>query len=127
MLGLYLLNLLVANSSITTNDREKIDADDVGERVDPVEKHQSGLWDGISQIVNNPRRFFNGGGKSGLREIFEFVAQIYLNLTCHSCSSSYYGKAAGGRKDDLQPSEFLLDVVRTTAQARCEPRSEDVS
>jgi hypothetical protein len=111
VLGLYLLNLMVANSSITLNNREKIDVDDLGQRVDADQKAESGLWDEISQIVSKPRRFFNGGDKNGLREIFEVIAQIYLKLTWHSSTASYYGKAAAGREEDLDPSEFLLDVV----------------
>ena len=118
MLGLYLLNLLVANSSLTTNNREKIDVDDLVERLDPDQKEQAGLWDGISSIVTQPRRFFEGSDTNQLRGIFEFIAQVYLNLTCHSSNSSYYGKAAAGREEDLDPSEFLLDVVNDAKTLR---------
>ena len=118
VLGLYLLNLLVANSSLTTNNREKIDVDDLVERLDPDQKEQAGLWDGISSIVTQPRRFFEGSDTNQLRGIFEFIAQVYLNLTCHSSNSSYYGKAAAGREEDLDPSEFLLDVVNDAKTLR---------
>jgi hypothetical protein len=113
VLGLYLLNLLVANSILTTNNREKIDVDDLGE-LDP-DREQAGLWDGISNIVTP---FFEGSDANQLRGIFEFIAQVYLTLTCHSSSSSYYGKAAAGREEDLDPSEFLLDVVNDAKTLR---------
>lgn len=112
VLGLYLLNLLVANSSITTNNREKIDVDDLEDWADPLQKGQPGIWDGIS------RRLFNGNTKNALREIYELIAEIYVNLTWHSSSSSYHGKAAAGRQEDLDPSAFLLDVVNDAKKLR---------
>ncbi len=44
VLGLYLLNLLVANSSITTNKREKIDVDDLGRLGRSPPEGQPGIW-----------------------------------------------------------------------------------
>ena len=121
VLGLYLLNLVVANSSATLNDREKINVDELCARVggastmigpDPGPRQQpTGIIDGIIEL-------FQGSGKNGLRDIFGFVAYVYLKLTWHDYSGSYYGKAAANRQDDLEPSEFLLDVVNDAKTLR---------
>jgi hypothetical protein len=121
VLGLYLLNLVVANAAATSNDREKINVDELVARVggattmvgpDPRPPEQpAGILNGIMEL-------FQGGGKNGLRDIFGFVASVYLKLTWHDCNSSYYGKAAADRQDDLEPSEFLLDVVNDAKTLR---------
>ena len=46
-----------------------------------------------------------------MRDIFGFVASVYLKLTWHESSDSYYAKAAGGGEEDIEPSEILLAVV----------------
>jgi hypothetical protein len=121
VLGLYLLNLVVANSPVTTTDREKISVDDLragaGETsmmigADPSQKEQ------LADIVGGIIKLFQGVGKNGLRDIFGFVAYVYLKLTWHECSGSYYGKAAAERPEDLEPSEFLLDVVNDAKTLR---------
>ena len=118
VLALYLLNLLVANSSITTNTREKIDVESLGDRTDIVQGNERGVWDNISEIVNNPRRLFEDDEKNGLQEIFRFIAHIYVNLTCHGSIRSYYGKAVGESRGDLDPNEFLLSVVNDAKALR---------
>jgi hypothetical protein len=118
VLGLYLLNMLVANSPFTTNNREKINVDDLGERAEPVQRDQPRMWGMLSSLGGHSRRFFSGPERTELREIFQFVAQIYVNLTWHSNGTSYYGKAAGKRDEDLNPSEFLLDVVNDAKTLR---------
>ncbi len=118
VLGLYLVNLLVANSPCTINNREKINVEDLGERIDLMQKEQSGIWDGISSLVAKPRRLFDDNDKNGLRDIFNFIAEVYLKLTWHTTSSSYYGRAAGAGDVDVDPSEFLLDVVNDAKTLR---------
>jgi hypothetical protein len=118
VLALYLLNLYVANSPVTTNDREKIDAQRMGGQIDPNPVDQPKIWGGISQFVTSSRRFFDGRGKNGLREIFDLVANIYVSLTCHELGSSYYGRAAGDRERDVSPGEFLLDVLNDAKALR---------
>jgi serine/threonine protein kinase len=117
VLGLYLLNLLVANSSCTTNSREKINVDDLGDRIDLAQQDQ-GIWEGISSLVAKPKRIFEGNNKNGLQDIFDFIAQVYVKLAWHDSSSSYYGKAAAGRETDVEPSAFLLDVVNDAKTLR---------
>ena len=111
-LALHLLNLLVANSPFTTNQREKINVEDLGERAQPAQREQTRTWLGRGLL------FPSGGVKTDLREIYQFIAQVYVNLTWHANSASYYGKAAGEREDDLNPSEFLLDVVNDAKTLR---------
>ena len=79
----------------------------------PRHKEQPGIWDGISLAA-----LFDVGGKHGLRDIFDLIAQMYLRLTWHSAAVSYYGKAAADRQDDLDPSEFMLDVVNDAKTLR---------
>jgi serine/threonine protein kinase len=117
VLGLYLLNLLVANSSCTTNNREKINVEEVGERVDIVQREPASLWEGLSSLVAKPRSLFESK-RNGLQNIFDFIAEVYVKLTWHNSSSSYYGKASGGRDVDVDPSEFLLDVVNDAKELR---------
>jgi serine/threonine protein kinase len=115
VLGLYLLNLLVANSACTTSSREKIDVESLGERVDTAQRDLSGTWNGITSLVG---RFRDGNKKNRLRSIFELIALIYLKLTWQSSSASYYGRAAAGRDGDVNPREFLLDVVNDAKALR---------
>ena len=82
------------------------------------QKEQPGLWDGISDLVNNHGGSSTAAARTSCGSIFEFIAQVYLTLTWHSSSSSYYGKAAAGREEDLDPSEFLLDVVNDAKTLR---------
>ena len=82
--GLYLLNLLVANSPITTNDREKIDVGDLAQRGAFTKKEQAGLWDGLTDIVTNPRRLFEGDETNRLHAIFGMIVDIYVKLTWHT-------------------------------------------
>lgn len=111
VLGLYLLNLLVANSSITVNNREKIDVENGSARF-AAGGAEPGIWSGLS------RHLFDGR-TNGLQEIFGFVAQIFLKLTAHSSPGSYYGgKYTAGRDGDLDPSEFMLDVVNDAKTLR---------
>jgi hypothetical protein len=70
-----------------------------------------------SPTIEAPRPF-NGNTKNALREIYELIAETYVNLTWHSGSSSYHGKAAAGRQEDLDPSAFLLDVVNDAKKLR---------
>jgi serine/threonine protein kinase len=112
VLGLYLLNLLVANSPITMNNREKINVDDLAAFAGPGQTEEAGLWDEIS------RRFFDSPDQNVLTEIYRFVAEIYVKLTWHASGSSYHGKAAAGRQEDLDPSAFLLDVVNDAKKLR---------
>ena len=102
------------------NDREKIDADDLCERADFIRKERSGIWNGISKVVAGPRGFFEGSGKNGLREIFEFIAQVYLNLTSHNSSTSYYGKAAGDRTEYDSP--YLVNGAVLPLRGRVDAR-----
>jgi len=111
VLGLYLLNLVVANSPVTVNDREKINAEELGVRMggaaisaDPNDAGRApGLISGLMELFQ--------GGKNQLRDIFTFVAYVYLKLTWHDSSSSYYGTVGNRSENDLDPSEFLLEVV----------------
>ena len=123
VLGLYLLNLLVANSPMTVNDREKVHIDELVARArgpamtirpDAAEAELpvglAGLFDGFSKL-------FKTGGHQ-LRDIFHFVARMYLKLTWHDCSSSYYGKSALKGEDAIEPSEILLAVVNDAKSLR---------
>ena len=120
VLGLYLLNLLVANSPITVNDREKISASELAARaagastiaaVDPDSKTQPpGIIDAIIGLVH--------GSKNELQDVFAFVAHVYLKLTWHDSASSYSGAAAERGQDELDPTEFLLDVVNDAKPLR---------
>ena len=118
VLGLYLLNFLVANSPLTTNNREKIEVETLGESAPAEQVEPAGLLDGFLETVAMPVRFFEGGRRSGLREIFETIADIYVNLTWHASRTSYSGKTAADRTDDLDPSEFMLDVVNDAKDLR---------
>ncbi len=111
-LGLYLLNLLVANSPCTINNREKIDVEDLG---NGLHKGQSGTWERISHLVG---RSLEGSKKNRLRGIFDFIAYVYLKLTWHDSTVSYFGKVAAGGRAEVDPSEFLLDVVNDAKTLR---------
>ena len=120
VLGLYLLNLLVANSPLTVNDREKISADALRAitpgasaiaALEPGKQNQPpGIIDGIMGLFQD--------GKNELREVFSLVARIYLRLTWHDSTSSYYGAARTHDQDELDPTEFLLDVVNDAKMLR---------
>jgi len=119
VLGLYLLNLLVANSPFTTNNREKIDVDHLAARFNPASKDRPWPWGGLTgTIVNGSRRWFDSADNHGLRNIFDFIAQTYLRLTWHSSSISYYGKVAANGRGEPEPTEFLLDVVNDAKTLR---------
>jgi hypothetical protein len=99
VLGLYLLNLLVANSPFTTNNREKIDVDHLAERFNPAPKDRPWPWGGLTDsIVNGSRRWFDSGGNNDLRDIFDFIAQTYLRLTWHSSQCLVLRKGRGQRQ-----------------------------
>ena len=118
VLGLYLLNFLVANSPLTTNNREKIEVETLGEHVSADETEAAGLLNGLLETVAKQRRFFDGGRRNGLREIFEAIAEIYVSLTWHASRRSYYGRAAADRAEDLDPREFMLGVVNDAKDLR---------
>jgi hypothetical protein len=119
VLGLYLLNLAVANSPVTTNGREKINVHDLLSRVsdasimvspDPPDREsRPGIMDGIMELFQ--------GARNPLRDIFAFMAYVYLKLTWHDSPASYYGRVAR-LGDDVDPSEFLLDVVNDAKTLR---------
>ena len=117
VLGLYLMNFLVANSPLTTNNREKIEVETLGESA-PAEQVEPSILNGILETVSMPRRFFEGGRRNGLREIFETIADIYVSLTWHASRTSYAGKSAADRADGPDPSEFMLDVVNDAKDLR---------
>ena len=118
VLGLYLLNFLVANSPLTTNNRAKIEVETLGEHVSADESEPAGLLNGLLETVAKQRRFFDGGRRNGLREIFEAIAEIYVSLTWHASRTSYYGRAAADRAEDLDPREFMLGVVNDAKDLR---------
>jgi len=117
VLALYLLNLLIANSPCTINNREKINVDNLAGGID-ADHQEPGILHGISSFVAKHRRLFDGNHKNGLHDIFDFIAQVYVKLTWHDSSTSYYGKAVTGRDVDVDPSEFLLDVVNDAKMLR---------
>src|SRR5262245_32910333 len=57
------------------------------------------------------------GARSPLRDIFAFTAYVYLKLTWHDSAASYYGRVAR-LGEDVDPSEFLLDVVNDAKTLR---------
>lgn len=115
-----MLNLIIANSPVTSNDREKINVAELGARVSNAStmlspdaggrEQPSGVIDGILDLFQ--------GGKNGLRDIFRFVAYVYLKLTWHDSDASYYGNVANLRGDDPDPTDFLLDVVNDAKTLR---------
>ena len=122
VLGLYLLNLAVANSPVTCNGREKINVHDLLSRADGASTMVSpGLHDRAPRpgIIDGIRELFQGE-RNQLRDILAFTAYIYLRLTWHDSVGSYYGKAAQRGTDDVDPSEFLLDVVNDAKTLRNE-------
>ena len=117
VLGLYLLNFLVANSSITTNNREKIERRDAGRQSRRRGRARGAVerdpGDGLEAAP-----FFEADARNGLRDIFD-LDRPDLRQSHLSCSrDSYYGKVAAGRDDDLDPSEFMLDVVNDAKDLR---------
>src|SRR5262249_658420 len=135
-------NLLVANSPMTVNDREKVHIDELVARArgqasairpDPSEGE---LSRGLAGLIGGFWKFFKSGGhhlrdifddgfwnsfKSGghqLRDIFHFVATMYLKLTWHESGSSYYGKTALKGNGEIEPSEILLAVVNDAKSLR---------
>ena len=109
VLGLYLLNLFVANSPTTVNGREKINVNLSNERAN---KSSAGIIGSLLSSLQNHR--------NQLGEIYGFVAGMYYKLTAHDFyESSYYRKAAQGRRDeDVEPSEILLAVVNDAKSLR---------
>jgi hypothetical protein len=79
--------------------------------VDPDAKTQPpGIIDSIIGLVH--------GSKNELQAVFAFVAHVYLKLTWHDSASSYCGAAADRGQDELDPTEFLLDVVNDAKMLR---------
>src|SRR4030095_5511055 len=110
-------NLLIANSPCTINNREKINVDNLAGGID-ADHQEPGILHGISSFVAKHRRLFDGNHKNGLHDIFDFIPQVYVKLTSHASSTSSYGKAVTGRDVDVDPSEFLLDVVNDAKMLR---------
>lgn len=105
VLGLYLLNLFVANSPLTINGREKIHVEEPAER---VARNPTGF-------IYNMLRPQNG--KSVVRDIYGMVAGMYHRLTCHESTGSYYGQGARGGAEP-KSSDILLAVVNDAKALR---------